>query len=147
MPQALKEAAEPGFRAFPRRLWNQDSCLGGCTWKSDEIYFDWRREIGLPASAPLLSGGRASAVLADKGYDADYIVAEVLAMHAEPVIPPRGTRKETRGYDKFLYKKRNVIEKMFGKMKHFRSVATRYSKMAFSYLEFVQLAAILLWLK
>ncbi len=100
-----------------------------------------------PQALPLLSGESASAVLADKGYDADYIVAEVLAMEAEPVIPSRSTRKETRAYDKFLYKERNVIERMFGKMKHFRSVATRYSKMAVSYMAFVQLAAILLWLK
>ena len=96
---------------------------------------------------PLLSGKAAAAVLADKGYDADYIVAEVGKMNAEAVIPPRRTRKTPRAYDHFLYKERNVIERMFGKMKHFRSVATRYSKMAVSYLAFVQLAAILLWLK
>jgi transposase len=96
---------------------------------------------------PLLSGEAACAVLADKGYDADYIVEEIIAMEAEPVIPSRRTRKELRTYDEFLYKERNVIERMFGKMKHFRSVATRYSKMAVSYLAFVQLAAILLWLK
>lgn len=96
---------------------------------------------------PLLSGESASAVLADKGYDADYIVDEVLKMDAEAVIPPRSTRKALRDYDRFLYKERNVIERMFGKMKHFRSVATRYSKMAVSYLAFAQLAAILLWLK
>ncbi len=96
---------------------------------------------------PLLSGEVADAVLADKGYDADYIVEEVVAMEAEPVIPPRRTRKELRVYDEFLYKERNVIERMFGKMKHFRSVATRYSKTAVSYLAFVQVVAILLWLK
>lgn len=96
---------------------------------------------------PLLSGESATAVLADKGYDADYIVEEVLKMDAVAVIPPRSTRKTPRDYDKFLYKERNVIERMFGKMKHFRGIATRYSKMAISYLAFVQLAAILLWLK
>lgn len=86
-------------------------------------------------------------MLADKGYDADYIIAEVLRMNAEPVIPPRSTRKVLREYDKILYQERNVIERMFGKMKHFRGIATRYNKMAVSYLAFVQLAAILLWLK
>ena len=100
----------------------------------------------LPA-LPLLSGETATAVLADKGYDADYIVAGIRVMEAEPVIPPRSTRKENRLDDKILYKERNAIERMFGKMKHFRSVSTQYSKMAISCLAFVQLAVILLWLK
>ena len=96
---------------------------------------------------PLLSGASASAVLADKGYDADYIVKEVLKMNAEAVIPPRSTRNTLREYGRFLYKERNIIERMFWKMKHFHSVATRYSKMVVSYLAFIHLAAILLWLK
>ena len=96
---------------------------------------------------PLLRGKTAQAVLADKGYDADYIVAEIKGMNAEPVIPPKNTRKTFREYDSFLYKERNVIERTFGKMKHYRSIATRYSKTALSYLAFVQLLAIMLWLK
>ena len=95
----------------------------------------------------LLEGESAEAILADKGYDADYIVARIVAMDAEPVIPPKSNRKESREYDDFLYKERNVIERMFGKMKHFRGIATRYSKLAVSFLAFLQLAAILLWLK
>jgi len=75
-------------------------------------------------ACPLLAGQRAKAVLADKGYDADYIVEQVSAIGAEAVIPPRSTRKNQRLYDIFLYKERNVIERMFGKMKHFRGVAT-----------------------
>ncbi|KAL1110038.1 hypothetical protein AAG570_014160 [Ranatra chinensis] len=51
---------------------------------------------------PLLSGEVAGAVLADKGYDADYIIEEVIAMEAEPVIPPRSTRKNPRAYDEFF---------------------------------------------
>jgi len=98
-------------------------------------------------ACPLLAGQRAKAVLADKGYDADYIVEQVSAIGAEAVIPPRSTRKNQRLYDIFLYKERNVIERMFGKMKHFRGVATRYSKTATAFLGFVQLVAILLWLR
>jgi transposase len=96
---------------------------------------------------PLLDGETASAVLADKGYDADYIVEKIIAMEADAVIPPKSNRKESRGYDDFLYKERNVIERMFGKMKHFRGIATRYNKLAISFIAFLQLAAILLWLK
>ena len=98
-------------------------------------------------ACPLLAGQNAEAVLADKGYDADYIVEQISAIGAEAVIPPRSTRNFQRSYDAFLYKERNVIERMFGKMKHFRGVATRYSKTAVAFLGFVQLVAILLWLK
>ena len=95
----------------------------------------------------MLEGKTANAVLADKGYDADYIVGEIAAMGAEVVIPPKRHRKTPRKYSEFLYKKRNVIERMFGKMKHFRAIATRYNKLSLSFMAFVLLAAILLWLK
>lgn len=98
-------------------------------------------------ACPLLENQQADAVLADKGYDADYIVTYIEAMGAEVVIPPKSNRNTQRSYDVVLYKERNIIERMFNKMKHFRGVATRYSKTAVSYLAFVQLAAILLWLK
>lgn len=94
----------------------------------------------------LLVGQKAGAVLADKGYDATYIVDAVVAMKAKPVIPPKSNRKHPRGYDVDLYKERNVIERMYGKLKQFRRVATRYDKLASSYLAFVLVAAIYLWL-
>ena len=95
----------------------------------------------------MLKGKTAQAVLADKGYDAWYIVDEIIAMKAKAVIPPLRHRKVCRDYDRSLYKERNMIERMFGKMKHFRAIATRYNKLAISFLAFLQLAAILLWLK
>jgi len=96
---------------------------------------------------PLLDGEIAEAVLADKGYDAGYIVDGIVGMGAEAVIPPMAHRKILRDYDQFLYKERNLIERLFGKLKHFRAIATRYSKLAISFMAFLQLAAILLWLK
>ena len=95
----------------------------------------------------MLNDQEADAVLADKGYDADYIVDAVNAMEADVVIPPKSNRKTTREYDRHLYKERNLIERMYGKLKHFRRVATRYDKLASSYLAFVLVAAIYLWLK
>ena len=89
----------------------------------------------------------AEAVLADKGYDADYIVEAVHKMGAEAVIPPRSNRRTPRDYDKYLYRERNNIERMYGKLKHFRRVATRYDKLASSYMSFTLVAAIFLWLK
>jgi len=96
---------------------------------------------------PMLEGARAGAVLADKGYDAGYIVEAVEAMGAAAVIPPRANRRVRRGYDRRLYRERNRIERMFGWLKQFRGIATRYSKLAVSFMSFLHLASILLWLK
>ena len=95
----------------------------------------------------LLEAQGAEAVLADKGYDADYIVDAVKDIGAQVVIPPKSNRKIARKYDALLYKERNIIERMYGKLKHFRRVATRYDKLAESYMSFVLVAAIYLWLK
>jgi transposase len=95
----------------------------------------------------LIDGMKPKAVLADKGYDADYVVDASHAMGAMAVIPPKSNRNILRDYDKELYKERNLIERMFNKLKNFRRVATRYDKRAFTYLAFVYLAATLIWLQ
>jgi len=95
----------------------------------------------------LLENMKAEAVLADKGYDADYITEAVGNMGAIVVIPPKSNRKVLRHYDKELYKERNHIERMFNKLKHFRRIATRYDKTALSFLSFLNIVAIYLWLK
>jgi transposase len=77
----------------------------------------------------LLGTRQAEAVIADKGYDSDALVAHVeTAMNAKAVIPPRSNRKLQRHYDHALYKLRNRIERCFSKLKHFRRFATRYEK-------------------
>jgi transposase len=88
---------------------------------------------------PLLDGMRGDYVLADKGYDADY--------GAQAVIPSRSNSKNPRVYDAHLYKERNHIERLFGKLKQFRRIATRYDKTDSAFLGFIYLASILLWLK
>ena len=85
--------------------------------------------------------------MADKGYDADSIVEKVLSMGAAAVIPPKGNRLSQRGYDKDLYKERNLVERLFNKLKNFRRVATRYDKTASSFMAFVTIAGIYIWLK
>ncbi|MBL3284899.1 IS5 family transposase domain protein [Rickettsiales endosymbiont of Paramecium tredecaurelia] len=66
---------------------------------------------------------------------------------AEVVIPSRARRKVPREYDEELYKERNLIERMFNKLKHFRRVATRYDKLDIAYLGFVFIAGIYRWIK
>lgn len=95
----------------------------------------------------LLEGVRGSAVLGDKGYDAGYVVSRAEEMGAEVVIPSKANRKEDRHIDTELYKERNLVERLFNKMKHFRRIATRYDKLDTSYLGFVHLVGILILLK
>ena len=56
---------------------------------------------------------KADAVLADKGYDADYVIEAVEDMGAMAVIPPKSSRKTEYKYDKELYKERNLTERLF----------------------------------
>ncbi|MDF3048209.1 MAG: transposase [Candidatus Midichloriaceae bacterium] len=95
----------------------------------------------------LVNGFKMGALLADKGYDANYMIDAAKSISAEAVIPPRSQRKAPRDYDRELYKERNLIERMFNKLKHFRRVATRYDKLDVAYLGFVFIASIYLWLK
>lgn len=95
----------------------------------------------------LIEGKKMKALIADKGYDANYMIEAASIVGAEVIIPPRSNRKIPRHYDAELYKERNLIERMFNKMKHFRRVATRYDKLDVAYLGFVFIAACYLWLK
>lgn len=95
----------------------------------------------------LLEGYTTTAVLAEKGYDADYIVERAMEMGAKAVIPSKSNRKNTCSIDETLYKERNLVERLFNKLKNFRRVATRYDKLDIAYMSFIQLAATYLWLK
>lgn len=86
------------------------------------------------------------AVIADKGYDADHFVAKIEAAGAQAVIPPRSNRLTQRDFDRHLYRDRNLIERFFARIKHFRRIATRYDKLAKSFLSFVHLACAFVWL-
>ena len=88
----------------------------------------------------------AQAIIADKGYDADHFVAQIEAAGAKAVIPPRSNRLTQRTFDRHLYKDRNLIERFFARIKHFRRIATRYDKLALSFLSFVHLACAFVWL-
>jgi transposase len=86
-------------------------------------------------------------VLGDMGYDADWVREELLLRGVLPVIPPNPVRKEAPSLDRELYRLRNRVERLVGRLKQFRAVATRYDKTAESFLAFVQLAAARLWLR
>ena len=87
------------------------------------------------------------AVLADKGYDSNAFVAQIEALGAEAVIPSRKNRTVARDHDAELYKDRNKVERFFGRIKHYRRVATRYEKTARNYLAMLHLVSAMVWLR
>jgi transposase len=95
----------------------------------------------------LIHGLAAGDVLADKAYDANRLHELIIDQGGDPVIPPRRHRKRRHGYDRALYKERNQIERFFSRIKQCRRIATRYDKLAETFMGFVKLASIMLWLK
>ena len=86
-------------------------------------------------------------VLADRGYNSDELIDYIYTHGAEPTIPSKKNAKFERHCDWWLYKERHLVEKLFLKLKEFRRIATRYDKYAFTYLGFICLASVLIWLK
>ena len=100
------------------------------------------------AVAALLQGlPPARALVADRGYDARAIVEMVRQHGGEADIPTQRDRKVQRSVDPALYRQRNLIERFFCKLKHFRRVATRFDKLARNFLAAVLLASTRLWLR
>ena len=86
-------------------------------------------------------------MLADKGYDSDAVLATIVAMEAEAVIPPTANRVIQREYDTNFYRERHLVECFFNKLKQFRRVFSRFDQTARNYLAFVHFAAMMLWLR
>ena len=59
---------------------------------------------------------------------------------------PRPTAKEQRQTDFALYRERNLIERFFGKLKQYRGIATRFDKLATTFMAGVLLVSVLIWL-
>lgn len=86
-------------------------------------------------------------MLADKAYDADRLCGLIEEQGATSNIPAKSNRKWKPCFSKRLYRERNLIERFFSKLKHFRRVATRYDKLAANFQAMVQLASMRLWLR
>ena len=94
--------------------------------------------------APLVAG---CTVLADKAYDVDWIRQHIDDCGPTANIPPKANRKRLIAFDRELYKQRNLIERFFNRIKHFRRIATRFEKRASNYLAMLRLAAVRIWLR
>lgn len=81
-------------------------------------------------------------LLADRGYDADHFRKLLAERGAEAVIPSTRSRRLPIPHDPIAYRNRNLVERMWCRLKDFRRVATRYDKLARNYLSGVFIAAI-----
>ena len=95
----------------------------------------------------LLKGKRSRYVLADRGYTSHALMLEVYLMGAQPVVPPRRGTYRVYPFSRQRYKERNVIERTFNKLKHFRRIATRFEKNSVNFLALLHFAAAHLWLR
>ena len=130
---------------------------GGRTTKIHALSDDGGRPVAFaltPGNAHDLAGARAllaiccpsHKLLADHAYDAASLRDWLAERGTEPVIPPNPTRKNPHAYDRDAYRGRNLIERMFCRLKDFHRIATRYDKRADIFLSAICLAAaITLW--
>ncbi len=93
---------------------------------------------------PALVEGLALArhVVADRGYFAATIIALIEAAGAFAHIPSQSNVRVRRVVDRQIYRQRNLVERFFNRLKHFRRIATRYDKLARNFLAAVALASI-----
>jgi transposase len=84
-------------------------------------------------------------LIADKAYDTNSLRSLLAAKGIEAVIPSIRRRKPLIPHDIIAYRDRNLIERMFGRLKDFRRVATRYDKLARNFLAGVLIAAAVTW--
>lgn len=105
---------------------------------------------GRPATTP-------SRVIADKGYSTQAIRAELRRRHISATIPQRRDQRANRrrrgksggrppAFDPLAYKRRNIVERCFNRLKQYRAIATRFDKTAISYQGMIDLATLLIWL-
>lgn len=90
--------------------------------------------VGEEMLAEALECEGIEALGADRAYDTNTIRAMIAKAGKQAVIPPRSNRRNPPGYDKTKYKERNKIERLFGRLKQFRAIATRYDKLAAMFL-------------
>jgi transposase len=92
-------------------------------------------------------GPAPKVLLADKGYDADFIREDMGRRGGFAMIPTKKNRLVQLPVDGAIYALRNIIERCFNKLKNARRLATRYDKTANSYLGFIHVISIRLWMK
>lgn len=101
----------------------------------------------LNAAPALISGLKCRHVVADRGYDSDAFLALIRASGAKAQIPSPRHRIIQRTVSRRIYRQRNLVERYFCKLKHFRRAATRFDKLARNYLATILLASARIWIR
>ena len=94
------------------------------------------------AHALIDRGGSFETLLADRGYDADHLRKRLADEGVQAVIPARAKRRHPSDHDPVAYRQRNLVERLWARLKDYRRVATRYDKLAANFLSGVLIAAI-----
>jgi transposase len=117
---------------------------------------------GLPIALRLTEGqahdGRAAVdmlaslrqgdiLLGDAAYDSDALRQDLAARGAWACVKPMPHRRSVPAFSSFLYRYRNLVERFFNKLKHFRAIATRYDKTPENFLAAIQLASVRIWMR
>lgn len=131
---------------------------GGLTTKIHAVVDAEGMPIALKLSAGQAHDGKSAAdlfatlregsiLLADRAYDSDAIRRSIAERGAWANIRPMSHRKRVPLFSPFLYRYRNLVERFFNKLKHYRAVATRYDKNPENYLACVKLASARIWMR
>lgn len=86
-------------------------------------------------------------VLADAAYDSDGLRENLSKRQIHATIKPKSNRKMPPVFSKYIYKKRNIVERFFNKLKHYRAIATRYEKHDENFLALIMLVSFRLFAK
>jgi transposase len=99
------------------------------------------------AALMLNSLPRAKELLGDKGYDADWFRQALAERGITACIPSKSNRREPIEHDRTLYRQRHKIENMFGRLKDWRRIHTRYDRCAHTFMSAICIAAfVIFWL-
>ncbi|ABA03577.1 transposase, IS4 family [Nitrobacter winogradskyi Nb-255] len=90
---------------------------------------------------------RGDVLLADRAYDSNALRQTLAARGARANVKPMPNRVAALQFNRRLYRKRNLVERFFNKIKHYRAVATRYDKRDDNFLTSIKLASIRIWLR
>ena len=100
------------------------------------------------SESDLLDGlGTGQILLADRAYDSDALRTSLARRGAWANIKPMPRRVNIPAFSPFLHRYRNLVERFFNKIKHFRAVAIRFEKHDANYLATVKLAATRIWMR
>ena len=141
LPCALR-AVDDGLQSVQRKIHAVVDCLGRL------IAFEITPgQLGdVRVAGPLLAPMPAARLcIADTAYDSNGLRQFLSERGTQPVIPNNPTRKRFHPFDADIYKRRNLIERMFCRLKDWRRIATRYDKLAANFAATVAIATIVLW--